>query len=388
MDDEALTLDPEKQHSAKKLARIKRWLMLAELTLGTLYLGLWIGLRWNLGVREWLSGWLAQILGVSFWWLDLLGFTLVLAVPYLLISLPFDLYGGFVLPHRFELSTQTPAGWISDQVKGLTLSAGLGAPLLVGLYALLRASPLWWWAWAGALYTLVTAVLAALAPVLLMPIFYKVVPLDETYAGLRARLLALAQRVGAHVEGVYQIDMSRRTKAANAALAGLGKTRRILLGDTLLQDFSDDEIETVLAHELGHHVHRDIPLSIFAQAVFNFAGLWLVDLGLKWGVTAFGLSGLSDPAGLPWIALLLGAFALVTTPLANAFSRWREGMADDFALEVTAKPAAFASAMTRLANQNLSEADPAPWIVFLLYSHPPLGARVAKARAQEQAGVN
>lgn len=388
MDSDARTLDPEKQRRAKQLARIKRSLMLADLVLGAVYLGIWLSLRWNLGARAWVSGWLAQVFGAFPWWLTLVGFTAALAIPWLLISLPFDLYGGFILPHQYELSTQTLASWISDQVKEMALSAALGLPLLVGLYALLRASPVWWWVWAGVLYTAVTAVLAALAPVLLMPIFYKVVPLDETYADLRARLLSLAQRAGAHVEGVYQIDMSRRTKAANAALAGLGRTRRILLGDTLLTEFSDDEIETVLAHELGHHVHRDIPLSIFAQALFNFAGLWLVDVGLKWGLGWFSLSSQADPAGLPWIALLLGAFALITTPLTNAFSRWREGMADDFALESTAMPAAFASAMTRLANQNLAEADPAPWIVFLLYSHPPLGERVAKAQARAQRPAN
>ncbi len=177
------------------------------------------------------------------------------------------------------------------------------------------------------------------------------------------------------MEGVYRIDMSRRTRAANAALTGLGRTRRILLGDTLMDAFSNDEIETVLAHELAHHVHHDIPFSLAVDTALNAIGFLVVFAGLGLGANWFGLSGPADPAGLPWIGLLLGAFGLITMPLSNAYSRWRESLADDFSLAVTGKPDAFASAMTRLANQNLAEAEPAAWVVLLLYSHPPLKTR-------------
>jgi STE24 endopeptidase len=181
-----------------------------------------------------------------------------------------------------------------------------------------------------------------------------------------------------HVRGVYRFDMSRRTKAANAALFGLGNTRRIILGDTLLDEFEDDEIETILAHELGHHVHKDIPLGIVVSAVVNLFGLYLAAVGLRLGVALFGFTGVSDVAAMPLLALIIGAFGLITMPAENAFSRWRERMADRYALQVTGKNQAYSAALTRLANQNLADVDPEAWVVFLFYSHPPLGERIAR----------
>jgi STE24 endopeptidase len=162
---------------------------------------------------------------------------------------------------------------------------------------------------------------------------------------------------------------------------GLGNTRRIVLGDTLLSEFTPDEIETVLAHELGHHVNKDIPLGLVVESVMTLGGLYLAALGLKWGAAAFGFGGPADIAALPVFALVMGAYGLVTMPLGNAFSRWRERRADGYALRATGNGAAFASALTRLANQNLSDVDPEPWVEFLLYSHPALNKRIAMAKA-------
>jgi STE24 endopeptidase len=181
------------------------------------------------------------------------------------------------------------------------------------------------------------------------------------------------------VSGVFRFDMSRRTKAANAALAGLGGTRRIILGDTLLNEFSADEVEAVIAHELGHHVHRDIPLGILVSSGLTLAGLYLASLALDRGAAFFGFAGPADIAALPLFALTLGLFGVLSLPLNNAYSRWRERRADAYALDATRKPQAFADAMTRLANQNLADADPEPWVVWLLYSHPPIRDRVAQA---------
>jgi STE24 endopeptidase len=266
-------------------------------------------------------------------------------------------------------------------VKSTLISLVLGIPLLIGLYALLRASGNTWWLWAAAGYTLFGVVLATLAPVLLMPIFYKFKPLAEDRQDLAERLIKLAENAGTHVEGVYKMDMSRRTKAANAALTGLGRTRRIILGDTLLENFSPDEIETILAHELAHHVHRDIPLGIAAQTVFNFISFFIGAQVLQWAVEAFSLRAVHDPAGLPALMLTLSLVGLISMPITNLYSRWREAMADDFALAQTEKPEAFASAMTRLANQNLAQVDPPRWVVLLLSSHPPLRERIKKAEA-------
>jgi STE24 endopeptidase len=175
--------------------------------------------------------------------------------------------------------------------------------------------------------------------------------------------------------------MSKRTKAANAALTGIGNTRRIVLGDTLVNEFSTDEIESVLAHELGHQVHRDIPLLIAFETVMTLASLYLASLALGWAVGAFGFSGPADVAGLPALGIVLGAFGLITQPLGNAFSRWRERMADEYALQSTGKTEAFATAFVRLANQNLGEIDPEKWVVFMFYDHPPLGERIQMAES-------
>jgi STE24 endopeptidase len=226
---------------------------------------------------------------------------------------------------------------------------------------------------------LFTVVIATLSPVLIMPLFFKFTPLEDQ--DLAARLIRLAERARTNVKGVFRFDMSTRTKSANAALTGMGATRRIVLGDTLLDEFTPDEIETVLAHELGHHVHNDMLLGVAINSVTTLAGFLVAHLGLRWGVEVFGLDSIADPAGMPLLALVGGAIGLIAMPAANAYSRWRERMADQYALEATSKGAAFASAMTRLANQNLADADPERWVVVLLYSHPPIRERVAMAEA-------
>jgi len=223
-------------------------------------------------------------------------------------------------------------------------------------------------------------ILANLAPVLLLPLFYKFVPLEEDHDDLVTRLINLAEQAGTRVRGVYKFDMSRRTKAANAAITGLGNTRRIILGDTLIDEFTDDEIETVLAHELGHQVHHDIPIGIVVESVITLGGLYLASLVLQWGVVAFGFESVSDIAALPLFVLVIGIYGLLTMPLGNAYSRQQERRADEYALQTTGKGAAYASALTRLANQNLAEADPEPWVEKLLFSHPALSERIAMAK--------
>ncbi len=255
------------------------------------------------------------------------------------------------------------------------------------IYAALRAFPDTWWLWAAGFLLLFSILLTNLAPVLLMPLFNKFEPLGEEHTELVARLTRLVEEAGAPVRGVFKFDMSKRTKAANAALTGLGSSRRIILGDTLLQEFSPDEIETVLAHELGHHVNRDIPTGILIQGGITLTGLWLASLGLKAGVAVLGFQGVGDIAALPLFLLVMGAYGLLTMPLMNAYSRWREQRADEYALQLTHKGEAYASALTRLANQNLSEIEPEPWIEFLLYSHPSLGKRIKHARQTSGSGL-
>jgi STE24 endopeptidase len=388
MENEPIQLDPERQRSARQYASIQRRLTLLETSGGFLYLVIWMATGLSLRLRERLSlalpgsgsfpgrsssDWLALALLV-------LVQAVVIAAPWWLATVPLDFYGSFHLPHRFQISTQTLRGWISDQLKGLGLSILFGVPLLLALNLFLRAFPVWWWLWGGIGYILLSLGLTLLAPIVLLPIFYRIRPLGEEWKELSEQLVRLANSAGARVRGVYVFDMSRRTQAANAALTGLAGTRRILLSDTLIARFSPDEIETILAHELGHQVHRDIPFQILTQSVFILGSLFAGNLALRWSVQAFGYQAIWDPAALPALAISMALIGLLLLPALNSFSRWREGLADSYALEATGKAAAFESAMSRLANQNLAEADPAPWVVALFHGHPPLAARIEKAR--------
>ncbi len=366
-------LDPDRQKLAKEYARISRRLMLVSLAMGGLYVVAWLVFGWSQSLKEALLTW------TNSQWLLVAGYAVVFGLGYLLLSLPLSYYEGYVLPHRYELSNQTFGGWVSDQLKGLLLSGILGLAVLEVIYAVLRAYPETWWLWAAGLLLIFNVILSNLAPVLIMPIFYKFVPLGEEYADLAQRLVSLADRARTKVQGVYKFDMSRRTKTANAALTGLGNTRRIILGDTLLEEFTTDEIETVLAHELGHHVHKDIPVGMLVSSLLTLVGLYLASLGLNWGVEYFSFASPSDVAAMPLFVLVMGLYGLVTMPLGNAYSRWREVRADEYALQATGNGTAYASALTRLANQNLADVDPEPWVEFLLYSHPALSKRIGMA---------
>jgi STE24 endopeptidase len=366
-------LDPERQKTAKEYSRIKRRLMLVDLGITALYVIAWLMFGWSAALRDWLVQYTNNP------WLLVPLYAAVFGAFYYLIGLPLSYFSGFVLPHRYGQSNQSLRGWVTDQVKGLLIGAVLGLIVLQVIYAVLRTYPDTWWIWASLLLLLFNVLLANIAPVLLFPIFYKFVPLGDEYSDLVDRLKKLSERAGTRVKGVYKFDMSRRTKSANAALTGLGSTRRIILGDTLLDEFTNDEIETVLAHELGHHVNKDIPLGMAFETVSTFVSLFLASLALRWGAAQFGFASPADIAALPVFLLVMGFYGLVTMPLGNAFSRWREVKADRYALETTRNGPAFASAMTRLANQNLAEVDPEPWVEFLLYSHPALEKRIRMA---------
>jgi STE24 endopeptidase len=368
------TLDPQRQGQAKAYARQRRRLFFVETGLSALLLLAWLAFGWSTALKGWLLAWTQNE------WLLVLGFGIFFGLTFQLVELPLAHYAGFTLPHRYGQSTQTLGGWAKDQLLGLLLAAALGLPILSGVYWLLRLTGAWWWLLAALGYVLFTVTMSVIAPVVILPLFNKYTPLGEEHAELARRLTALTERAGTRVAGVFRFDMSRRTKSANAALTGLGRTRRILLGDTLLNSFTTDEIETILAHELGHHVHRDIPRYLAFSSLMALAGLYLASLVLNWGVTVFGFTGPADIAALPLLALTAAAFSLVMLPLGNAYSRWRERLADRYALEATRKPEAFASAFARLANQNLSDADPEPWAVFLFASHPPVRERIAAAR--------
>ena len=368
------SLDPQRQELAKEYARIQRRLSFVELGIFVLILALFL----LTGISSALRDWAAQFGTPYFVTVALYG--LVLGATFFLISLPLDFYSGYTLPTRYGLNTQSVAGWVSDSVKSLVLTAVLGIAGLEVLYWLLGEFPVWWWLLMAALLWLFSAASLWLAPLLLMPLFYKIEPLNNPE--LVARLTRLAESAGAKVRGVYMMNMSSRTTTANAMLAGLGGTRRIILGDTLLANYTDDEIETVLAHELAHHVHNDLLWGLGFEAIIIAAGMWFASVLLDWGVTAFGYRGVGDVASLPIFVAAMSIFGLLTMPLTNFLSRQRERAADLYALKTTGNAPAFRSVMLKLAGQNLSEADPPAWVRTLFYSHPPISERIGVANRE------
>lgn len=293
-------------------------------------------------------------------------------------------YGDFELERRYGVSRQTPTQWLADEVKGALITFVLCVVAAGTVVWTIRVLPDWWWLLASLLFALGLALLATVTPIVFLPLFYTVRPLPRDE--LRSRLIALAHRAGASVLGAYEWGLGDKSRKANAALTGLGSTRRILVSDTMLADYSDDEIEVVLAHELAHHVHGDIWKSLAFDCVVLLVGFFLASRTLVWSVPRLGLSGPADVAGLPLVALAVGAVSVLTMPLLHARSRAAERRADRFALALTRNPTAFVSAMRRLGHQNLAEDRPSRLVQWLFYSHPPLHERIAAASTDRTAG--
>lgn len=372
-------IDPQRQKEATAYSGLKRRLLVADMALG----GLFAVLLLVSGISAWMKA-LVTVYS-SHPVLIVGGYFLVFFTAYGLLLLPLEYYGGFRLPHRYGLSTQTLRAWLADQAKAGVLGLGLGLIVVEVIYYVLRVVPSVWWLVTAVFMLVFTVVLANVAPLVVVPLFFKLTPLtDEELVG---RLMKMAERANTRVRGVFTINLSSKTKAANAMVMGLGSTRRIVLGDTLYGDYGPDEIETILGHELGHQVRHDMWWGLLFQSGLTLIGLYLAHLALSWGAGVMGLTGLDDVAGLPLLALVMGGFMTLATPLGNAFSRWRERMADEYALRVTGKPEAFVSVMVKLANQNLARVDPEPWVEFILHSHPAVAKRIQQGLDFEGAGM-
>lgn len=308
-------------------------------------------------------------------------YVLAIALIHEAVALPLAFYRNFVLERRYGLSTESAATWAGDHAKAfaISLAAALAGAEIV--YLTLRLWPVWWWGVSAAAFMLAVIGLAAAAPIVLLPIFYRFKPLERE--GLRSRLVTLSERAGVPALGVYEWGLGEKTRRANAALVGTGRTRRILVSNTLLAQYTDDEIEVILAHEIGHLVNRDIRKGLAIEAALLTAGFavaaWVLDAAWR----PLGLSSPADVAGLPLLVLAAGATSVAATPLLNAISRFNERRADRFALEVTQRPAAFVSAMRRLAAQNLAEERPSAAVRWLFHTHPPIEQRIALARSME-----
>lgn len=368
------------EDKATRYHRLKRRASVVSLLWGVAFLGGLLATGLSADLRDMADTAVARV-GSGSWHAGatIVAYVVLLSLVTEIAGLPLAVYSGFFLERRYDLSNETLAAWLKDRIKAFGVSLVLGTAGAALIYWFIRLSPDHWWVPAGLAFALILVGLTNVAPVLLLPLFYPVKPLDRDV--LRARLLALAERAGARVLGAYEWGLSTKTKKANAALAGIGGTRRILVSDTMLAEYSDDEIEVVLAHEIGHHVHGDIWKGIAFESTLIVTGFYLASRLLAALAPALALRGVDDVAGLPLLLLAAGAVSLVMVPVAHAMSRAFERRADRFALDLTRNPSAFISAMRRLGAQNLAEERPSRVVQWLFYSHPTLHDRISAAQA-------
>src|ERR1051326_8863633 len=359
---------------AREYNRARRWLELGDLAVSFGFLIVLLVTGWT----KTLSG-LASRMAPDRYWLDLFFYVMFLSAISKILGFTLDFYG-FRLEHRFNLSNQRFGSWIKDEFKGWVLGLVLGAFLAEIVYALIRISPQYWWLLAWIIFIGMFVFFAQIAPVVLFPLFYKFVPLQNEE--LKARLVRLGERAGTRVRGVYEWKLSEKSKKANAALPGLGNTRRIILADTLLENYSNDEIEAVLAHELGHHVHGHMIKMIVVQALVTLGGFWAANWVQRYAIDDQKMfQHLSDFANLPLLALVDSGLSLLLMPALNAYSRFTERQADLYCWKCVANVGPYITAMEKLAKQNLSESHPSRVVELLFHSHPPISKRIAAAQA-------
>mgnify|MGYP001596574217 CR=1 FL=1 len=366
---------PELQNSRtekKTYSKIKHFFMIFDiffslaLLLGFLYFGL------THICRDW-----SYALTNNFY-LGILYYLVIAGLFFYFINLPLDFISGFYVEHRFGLSNETLFMWIKNNIKKSLISFVIVVPLILAMYFLLKNFALTWWIWISIVWILASIILGKIAPVIIIPLFYKYKDIENEE--LKTRIFNLAKKTGIKIRDIYEINFSKETKKANAALTGLGKTRRIILTDNLLEKFTIDEIESVIAHEMGHHYYNHIIKLLFFGSIITFIGFFICSIVYTNFMAYFKFNNISDIAGLPLFGLIFFIISLIIMPAQNIFSRMMERQADKFSLIHTKNKEAFISAMKRLADINLADEDPNKVIEFLFYSHPSISKRVEAAR--------
>jgi len=359
----------------RRYNRIRRWLGMADALIGFLLLVVLLVTGWTGKLRD-----LAYLGAGQHYFLAVFLYVLMFSVIIKALSAPLD-YLGFRLEHKYNLSNQKMRSWLWDELKGWLVGLIFGTVFVEIIYAIIRIAPQRWWMIAWAVFVGLFLLMAQLAPVVLFPLFYKFEPLNND--SLRERLTRLGERAGTRVRGVYEWKLSEKSKKANAALMGMGSTRRIILADTLLENYSEDEIEAVLAHELGHHVRRHIVKGILTQVVVTFFGFWLTNEVLRYAIANDWFPVLDprlyDFANLPLIILVATVLGFLLMPALNAISRQHEREADRYAWENIAAVGPFVTAMQKLADQNLSERTPSRFVEWFFESHPSIQKRITAA---------
>ncbi|HEY2379771.1 MAG TPA: M48 family metallopeptidase [Terriglobia bacterium] len=310
-------------------------------------------------------------------WLSIAIYFIGLGVIFNVFNLALSFYSGYILEHRFGLSRQSLADWVKDQLKGIALSIPLGIAGVEIVYGFLRISPANWWVYASVVFIMFVVVMTNLAPVLLLPLFFKFRPVENQ--DLQKRVDRVARRTNTAVCGIFEWALGEKTRKANAAVVGWGNTRRIIVSDTLIENFSGEEIEVIMAHELCHHVKNHIWQSLALQSALTFGGFYVAHRLMPALSLHFGFRSIADAANFPLLALVMSGVSLLILPLVNSFSRRLETEADLYALDITGDALAFVSSMEKLAEINLANKTPNKIIEFIFYSHPCVEDRIQLA---------
>jgi len=303
---------------------------------------------------------------------------LVLCLGYYLVSLPLNFYRSYFLEHKFFLSTQKIGDWLTDQLKAGVISYTIILILLYAFYYILAISPRFWWLIVSIFYIFFSLILARLTPVLIIPLFFKYKRLSDE--ALKVRILDLADKFKVKILDCFEIDLSKKTLKANAAFVGWGKARRVLLGDTLKDKYSHDEIEVILAHEFAHYKLKHLLKLILINSFLTIGCFYLIFVSSPYVLRFFGLPSLSDITGLGVIMLYFVLFGIIMEPFTNFISRGFERQADALALQITGSKNAFISMMEKLSAQNLADRSPHPLIKFFFFDHPPVDERIEMAK--------
>lgn len=361
-----------KEERAKAYQRKKYFVSLFHLALVVALLAPWMLSGFSFTVRTW-----AEAVSVHFY-LQVIVYYVVFFLYLWVFDFFLSFYAGFFLEHAYGLSNQNFLSWLVESLKKTLLAFVISALLVLVLYALIRHSPGRWWvvAWLG--FAAVSCLLGQLFPVLIVPLFYRYGRVED--ASLKHRIFRLVSRYDLPLENVYSLNLSKTTKKANAMFAGLGRTKRLVLADTLIQNFTADEIESIVAHELGHFKHHDIWHHFGFNLLASFVGFALVFKLLQELTPRLGYSGAVDLAAFPLLYLIFFVFEMLLTPASNAYSRWREKEADRFALGAVGA-SGFIPAMEKLAKLNLADPKPHPLAVWWFYTHPPISQRIEMARS-------
>jgi len=354
--------------NAKKYNNIKLAIGISEGIVSFVLLFLFVSLGYSLKLENYLSEFTSNP------YLLFLTFILVIGFVGSVLSLPVSYYSGFYLEHKYNLSNQTFWKWILEGIKGLLVSLVIGIPILLTFYYILNTFYSLWWLPFAIIMFFISVLLSQIFPVLIFPIFYKITPIEDE--NLRERITTLANHAKLKVENVYKFNMSKNTKKANAAFTGLGKTKRIILGDTLLKSYSNDEIETVIAHELGHYKRKHIIKNILIGTASSFLILFLIAYLYQNSLNWFGFESITQVSALPLLALWSMLIGVIQTPLGNILSRKFEYEADEYAISETKNPPVFTKTLQKLTEQNLGDKEPHPFVEWFFYSHPSIKNRI------------